>query len=91
MMNHKTSVTVKPYRIKFKGWHFVIKKGTVVSNDTAMGPDDNYRFIGSNPKGQLISLESWWSGGTALPLTLLHDLKYHGIDIPAEYCKPYEE
>jgi hypothetical protein len=80
---YKTAKTVKPYAVKYKGWNLEVPVGSIVSNQTAMGPDDSYRFWAS------------WSGYVE-ELTgyknsiLAHDLKHYGLNIPAEFCEPYK-
>ena len=90
MSRHKTSRVIKPYRVTFMGWDLTVKEGCVVSNSTACGHDDDYRFIGGNPKGH-IELHTEGFDSDEVPLTLQQDLTYYGLNIPAEYCKPYEE
>jgi hypothetical protein len=90
-MNYKISFTKKPYRVNLEGFKFVVPKGCKVSNKTAMGADDNYHFLAIRnvcPEPALISLEEWWSGND-MPLTLIHELTYKGVNIPAEYCNEY--
>lgn len=76
---HKTARTIKEYTTdKFMDRYTItVPVGSVVWNTTAMGPDDNYRF---------------WSDyhGKVEPIHH-HDLEYYGLDIPAEYCEPYDE
>jgi len=72
----KTAKVIKPYTTKIKGVDFTIPIGATVSNQTATGPDDNYRFWADFRK--FIKDEF-----------VLHELTYYGINIPAEYCKPY--
>ena len=88
-VTYKSSRTIKNWRVKFMGWHFVIPKGTVVHNKTACGNDDNYYHIASARPMGIISMEDWWSGNE-LPLTLVWDMEYHLPSVPKEYCKPYE-
>ena len=78
----KTAVTTKPYEVKAYGYTIIVPEGSRVSNHTAMGNDDNYRFW-----------QDWRK--TAEKLTgfknsiLAHDLNYRGINVPADYCTPY--
>lgn len=80
----KTALTIKAYTVKnFKGYGpITIPAGSRVSNSTACGPDDNYRFwrdfkeIAEQVSGFKNSL-------------LHHDLTYYGLNIPAEFCEPY--
>jgi hypothetical protein len=79
----KKSVTTKPYSVKYKGWDLTVPAGAIVSNRTAGGYDDTYRFW-----------ENW--GAYVKELTgypnsmLAHDLTHYGLNIPAEFCEPYE-
>lgn len=76
-MTYKTAKTIKPYAVKFGGYDITIPTGSTVSNVTACGYDDNYRF---------------WSDFDSVtkdrPL-LRHDLIYRGINVPKEYCEPW--
>ena len=82
-MKYKRAKTVKPYTINFKGYDIAVPVGSIVSNRTACGPDDNYRFW-----------QDWHN--IAKDLTgfnnsiLSHDLEYYGLNIPAEFCEPYQ-
>ena len=73
----KTARTTKEYKVRAFGHDLVVPAGSVVSNRTACGPDDNYRFW-----------ESFYAKGNSL---LIHDLKHYGLNIPAEYCAPSPE
>ncbi len=81
-MKEKTATTTKDFSVQFKGYALTVPAGSRVSNKTAMGCDDNYRF---------------WQDfqETAEKLTgfkhsmLAHDLDHYGINIPAEYCDSY--
>lgn len=79
---HKQVRTIKDYPTKYKGYTFTVPAGSLVSNKTACGYDDNYRFwvdfhsIAEKVSGFKDSL-------------LRHDLTYYGLNIPAEYCEPY--
>ncbi len=82
-MKKKTAKTIKDYTTAFKGYKITVPAGSIVSNCTACGPDDTYRF--------------WQDfGAIAEKLTghknscLSHDLNFYGLNIPAEYCEPYE-
>lgn len=79
---HKTAKTVKPYKTMMGGWEIVIPTGSTVSNKTAMGYDDRYRFWSDYHK---IAKELTGFDNS----TLLHDLTHYGINIPAKYCEPY--
>jgi hypothetical protein len=75
--------TIKEYKVNFKGYDLVVPVGSKVSNNTACGVDDNYRFWIDFQK-------------TAQEITgfkdsfLVHDLTHYGLNIPAEYCEPYK-
>lgn len=79
---YKTAKTIKPYSVEFKGYQITVPEGSTVSNKTACGNDDNYRFWMDYRK-------------TAKELTgfensmLAHDLEHYGINVPAEYCASY--
>ena len=79
---HKTSKTIEDYTTQFNGWCVTIPKGSVVTNKTAMGNDDSYRF-----------LEDWRKVAEEITgcknSTLAHDLTYYGINVPADLCEPY--
>lgn len=89
-MNRKSTITrkwaktIKEYKVKAFGHDIVVPIGSFVSNHTACGPDDNYRF-----------LRGW--GKLAEEITgfrnsiLAHDLKFYGLNIPAEFCGPWQE
>ena len=76
------SKTIKEYKINFKGYDIIVPVGSIVTNKTASGFDNNYHF---------------WVYYTPVieklfgykPFILLHDLKYYGLNIPVEYCEPY--
>ena len=79
----KTAKTIKDYTVDAFGYTIKIPAGSIVTNSTACGPDDDYHYW-----------EDWKK--TAEDLTgfknscLAHDLTYYGINIPAEYCEPYK-
>jgi hypothetical protein len=80
----KTSKTIKEYRTKFGAGHLkydlTVPAGSQVSNQTALGCDDNYRFLSGVPTKVLVGYDA--------PI-LAHDLTHYGLNIPAEYCEPY--
>lgn len=81
-VKHKTAKTVKKYKINYKGYELTVPVGSTVSNKTACGNDDNYRFwIDFHKVAEEVS-------GFKSSL-LRHDLTYYGLNIPAEYCEPY--
>jgi hypothetical protein len=80
----KRSKTNKEYKTRYDGYDIVLPAGTEVTNQTALGPDDNYRFVVNTSK-----LAKEVSG---LSHSILeHDLKYRGLNVPEEYCDPYQE
>lgn len=84
---YKRARTIKEYKVIFKGWNITIPVGSIVSNQTACGCNDNYRFW--------INYKTVVEKITGLKCNmnnfLAHDLKYYGINIPAEYCEPYKK
>ena len=85
-VTRKTSVTIKEYRVeKYRGgYDVVVPVGSKVSNHTACGNDDSYRFWTDFHK----AAEEITGFKNSI---LLHDLTHYGLNIPAEYCKPYPE
>ena len=78
----KTSLTLKPYFTTFKGYEITVPAGWPVSNVTACGPDDSYRFAGDPRK--LAALV------TGQPDSILaHDLTHYGLNLPADVCEPW--
>ncbi len=78
----KTAKTIKPYTVKYDGFTITVPEGSTVSNTTACGPDDSYRFW-----------QDWQKVAEELTgfkdSLLSHDLTHYGLNIPAEYCAPY--
>ena len=80
----KTVKTIKDYTLKYDGYTITVPAGSRVSNKTACGYDNNYRFwqdwreIAEKLTGFKNSL-------------LSHNLTYYGINVPAEYCEAYPE
>ena len=78
----RTAKTLRPYAVEYRGWKFTIPAGSTVSNSTANGYDNNYRFW--------TRFEPFIEELTGYKNSMLaHDLTYYGINIPAEYCEPY--
>jgi len=80
---YKTAKTVKPYPVKYKGWDLTVPEGSTVSNQTAMGLDDSYRFWVGWRK-QIATLTGFDNS------ILAHDLTHYGLNVPAEFCEPYK-
>jgi len=80
---YKTAKTIKEFRIIYRGWEIVVPVGSIVSNKTACGYDDSYRFWAGWDK-QIETLTGFKNS------MLAHDLTYYGLNIPAEYCEPYK-
>lgn len=79
----KVSKTIKDYSVKYGGYDLLIPSGSLVSNNTACGYDDNYRF--------LMSTHAIAKEATGFSRSILeHDLIHYGLNIPAEYCQPYD-
>lgn len=79
----KTAKTIKEYKTTYGSlaYFITVPVGSTVSNQTALGPDDNYRFLTQFDTKKLV--------GYKAPM-LAHDLTYYGLNIPAEYCEPYQ-
>lgn len=69
---YKTAKTIKEYQVRFKGYDITVPVGSTVSNGTACGNDDNYRFwIGWQKQiKQLTGFDN---------SMLAHDLTYYGL------------
>jgi len=78
----KTSTTIKEYKVKYKGFDLTIPADSKVSNKTACGPDDHYHFWVVDH--EMIKRITGYRSSL-----LLHDLIHYGLNIPAEYCRPY--
>jgi hypothetical protein len=79
----KTAKTIKEYRTAYKGYDIVVPVGSTVSSMTASGIDYEYRFWSD--------FHEYAEKLTGVKDSLLqHDLTYYGLNIPAEYCEPYE-
>lgn len=78
----KTAKTIREYRITYGRlkYEIVVPVGSLVSNSTALGTNDNYRFLTAFNTKTLVGYDA--------PM-LAHDLLYYGLNIPAEYCEPY--
>ena len=82
--SYKNAKVIKPYPAKMDGYTFTVPVGASVSNKTACGNDDSYRFwIDWHKQAEEI---------TGFKNSILaHHLTYYGLNIPAEYCEPYSE
>jgi hypothetical protein len=79
----KTAKTIKEYKVNYNGYDLIIPVGSTVNNRTACGNDDNYRFLQNfNDLAEKVT--------TYKHSMLLHDLTYYGLNIPAEFCEPYQ-
>jgi hypothetical protein len=79
---YKTAKVIKPYAVKAFHWDIVVPVGATVSNKTACGCDDSYRFW--QDFGKLVKELTGYENSI-----LAHDLRHHGLNIPAEYCEPW--
>jgi hypothetical protein len=79
---YKTARTHTEYRTVANGYELVIPAGSPVSNSTACGNDDSYRFL--NGTAALAKAVTGFEHSI-----LEHDLRYSGLNIPAEFCEPY--
>ena len=79
---YKTSKTIKEYKIVFgvMKYEITVPVGSTVSNKTALGYDDRYRFLINFKTRELVGYQAGM---------LAHDLTYYGLNIPAEFCEPY--
>ncbi len=79
---YKTAKVVRPYSVLFNGWNMTVPAGATVSNQTACGNNDAYRFW--------IDYQSQARELTGFPSSVLsHDLMHYGINVPADHCTPY--
>lgn len=78
----KTAKTIKEFKTNFNGWDIVVPVGSIVSNKTACGNNDGYRFW----RDFVVVAEKLTGCKNSI---LAHDLTYYGLNIPAEYCEPY--
>lgn len=74
--------TLKDYRVFAFGHDIVIPAGSLVSNQTAMGPDDDYHFW-FDYETVLEGMDKYQAG------VLRHELEHRGVNVPAELCEPY--
>lgn len=83
MNTYKTAQVIKPYTVKAFGYDLTVPVGALVSNRTACGPDDGYRFwVDFNTDVERI---------TGFKNSILaHDLTYYGVNVPADHCESYQ-
>ena len=83
---YKSAKTIKEYKVKYGigncKYDITVPVGTSVNNKTACGFDDDYRFISGVSTKTLVGYDC---------SCLAHDLKYYGLNIPAEFCESYVE
>jgi hypothetical protein len=84
MTTLKSVKTTKEYKTKFKGYDITVPIGSTVINSTALGYDDNYRFLCQADCRKIAQKVTGYKTSG-----LLHDLTYTGLNIPAEYCESY--
>lgn len=78
----KAATVLRDYRVNFKGVDVVVAAGSIVTNRTAQGNDDNYRYpILNKPIAE--------SSGLKHTGALMHDLVHYGINVPAEFCSEW--
>ena len=81
----KRSKTIKEYKTTYGDrlkYDITVPVGSIVSNSTALGNDDNMRFLTNFSTNTLVGYDA--------PM-LAHDLTYYGLNIPAEFCEPYKK
>ena len=78
----KIATTTREYKTKYGRleYEITVPAGSRVTNQTALGYDDNCRFLEGVPTKTLVGFDA--------PM-LAHDINYYGLNIPAEYCSPY--
>jgi len=82
--SYKTAKTIKYFETVFGGYLLAIPAGSIVSNSTAMGYDDNYRFLTNVNFGEIAEKATGFKNSI-----LFHDLTHYGLNIPQEYCEDY--
>ncbi len=76
---YKTATVIREYSTRYGGYDIVVPIGAIVSNSTACGTDDNYRFW-VNYHIQCEKLTGFKNS------ILAHDLAHYGLNIPKKYC-----
>lgn len=78
IVDKETVKTNRDYTTQFMGYgEITVPAGTLVTNQTACGIDKNYNFVNS--------FEWVKTNYPEIAGILLHDLKYHGLNVPIEY------
>jgi hypothetical protein len=79
----KTAKVIREFKISAFGYDLIVPIGATVTNATAMGNDDAYRFW--------LDYQSQAKALTGHPDSMLaHDLGHYGVNVPAEFCEPYK-
>lgn len=79
----KRARVIRDYLVSFRSYDLIVKAGTLVTNHTACGCDDAYRFpVACRPIAE--------TSGMKYTGALVHDLMHYGINVPAEFCGPWE-
>lgn len=76
VLKEDVTINFKAYGIDYG--ELTVPKGTAITNQTAMGVDENYNFVADLSWVPLDENGNKQSG-------LLHDLEYRGLNIPAEH------
>lgn len=72
--------TAKNYTVNFMNYgQITVPKGTLLTHQTALGKDENYHFVNSFDWVQ--------KNYPKIKSILMHDLTYHGINVPIEYVE----
>jgi hypothetical protein len=83
MKTYKTAKVLKPYSLKAFGYELTVPVGALVSNRTAGGPDDGYRFW-VDFKAEAERITGYKNS------ILAHNLTYYGVNVPADHCEAYQ-
>ncbi len=80
----KSARTTKEYKVTYGRlkYEITVPVGSLVTNSTACWFDDAYHFLSGVPAKVLVGYDAGM---------LAHDLRYYGLNIPAEYCEPYPQ
>ena len=82
----KTAKTIKEYTVNYGGYDMIIPAGSTVSNSTACGNDDNYRFLSNADCSAIAEKVTGYKNSITL-----HDMLHYGLNVPAEFCEPYQK